>query len=38
MLRPGANTRSLDNLKGKKLQNIASITQIDDVIKEDDVH
>jgi len=40
MLGLGANTRSLDNLKGgpKKLQNIASITQIDDVIKEDDVH
>jgi|APSaa5957512535_1039671.scaffolds.fasta_scaffold29711_3 hypothetical protein len=40
MLRNSANTRSLDNLKGgpKKLANIASITQIDDVINEDDVH
>jgi len=38
MLRVGANTRSVENLKGGKLQNIASITQIDDVIKEDDVN
>ena len=40
MLRNSTNTRSLDNLKGgpKKLHNIASITQIDDVINEDDVH